>query len=213
VTAGEALQANRLGDALAGYRRAVALAPFWGEAHHNLALLLARVEQYRGAAEQMRAFLRLSRDSAQAARAQSQVTEWDRRADPGRAAELRSEQESIESTLRRDRERAGDWRDRGWLLTSVGALAGAGAAACAVLGGQTNQRIAAGDFETGSAILLAAETGRTYNTVGTGFAIAGAALVLVGLPLVLFNADPQPPSLSAAVGPGYAGLVWSGALP
>ncbi|MHB8874293.1 MAG: hypothetical protein ACYC8T_11450 [Myxococcaceae bacterium] len=211
--AGEALRANRLGEALGGYRRAVALAPWWGEARHNLALLLARAEQYAEALRHMRAFLRLSGDSAAAARAQALVSDWERRADPARKGELRAEAQSLESAVASQRAGARAWRDRGLVLMSAGALAAAGAGACAALGSQTNDRVRAGGFETGSDILLAAKVGATYNTVGTALATTSAALLLVGLPIVLLNGDPASPSVSAVAGPGFVGFALGGELP
>lgn len=211
--ANDALSSNRLGEAIGGYRRAVAFAPCWPEARHNLALLLAQLDQYAEALRHMQTFLRLSRDPALAARAQARVTQWERRTDPVKAGQLRDETRLRQLDLGRDRGRARDWRDRGFVFMSAGAVVGAGAVACAVVGLRTNDQVRAGDFETGRDILLATEVGRTANTLGTILAVSAGALVAIGLPIVLFNLDPAPPVLSAVAGPGFAGVALSGVLP
>lgn len=211
--ANDALSSNQLGAALGGYRRVVAMAPCWAEARHNLALLLAQVDQHAEALRHLQAFLRLSSDSALAARAQARVTEWERRADPVQAEQLREETRRREVELGRQRTKAGAWRDRGLVFISAGGVVGAGAVACAVVGLRTNDQVRAGGFETGRDILLATEVGRTANTLGTILAVSAGALIAVGLPIVLFNLDPAPPVLSAVAGPGFAGVALSGAWP
>lgn len=211
--AGDALGADRLGEALGLYRRVVAIAPWWPEARHNLALLLAQVEQHAEALRHMQAFLRLSRDSALAARAQARVTEWERRADPAQVEQLRTQARMREEALARQRTGARAWRDRGFVFMSAGVVVGAGAAACAIVGLRTNDQVRAGAFDTGRDILLAAEVGKTANTLGTILAVSAGALVVIGLPIVLFNLDPAAPQVSLVGGPGYAGFAVSGVLP
>ncbi|MDP1824826.1 MAG: tetratricopeptide repeat protein [Archangium sp.] len=211
--ASDALGANRLGEALGLYRRAVASAPWWPEARHNLALLLAQVEQYAEALRHMQAFLRLSRDPAMTARAQARVIEWERRADPAQAEQVRAEAQLREADLTRHRSRARAWRDRGFVLMSAGAVVGAGAVACAVVGLRTNDQVRAGNFDTGRDILLATEVGKTANTLGTILAVTSGALVAIGLPIVLFSLDPAAPQVSVVGGPGFAGFAVSGVLP
>ena len=50
----DALAHDRLGEAIAAYRRAVAAAPWWPNAHRNLSMLLARAERYDAAESELR---------------------------------------------------------------------------------------------------------------------------------------------------------------
>jgi len=67
---------DKIGAALRAYRRAVATAPYWAAARHNLAVLFASTEMYREAAAQMDWFLRLAPSSADVARARTLRDHW-----------------------------------------------------------------------------------------------------------------------------------------
>jgi predicted Zn-dependent protease len=74
---GDALvHAGELGEALQAYRRAVATAPYWAEARHNLAVLLASVEMQDEAVRQMDWFLALAPSSPLASKARALRDGW-----------------------------------------------------------------------------------------------------------------------------------------
>jgi len=77
----EALRQGREGEAMLGYRRAVAAAPYWPELRHNLALLFAGVSMYGEAVRQMEWFLQLAPGSERAAAAQELVQRWKAKGD------------------------------------------------------------------------------------------------------------------------------------
>jgi tetratricopeptide (TPR) repeat protein len=70
------VQKERVGAALQAYRRAVAAAPHWAEARHNLAVLCASVEMYGEAVRQMDWFLALDPSSPRAVSAQTLRDGW-----------------------------------------------------------------------------------------------------------------------------------------
>jgi hypothetical protein len=76
ATAEELVHKDQMGAALRAYRRAVAAAPYWADARHNLAVLLGSVEMYGEAVQQMDWFLALDPSSSRAASARSLRTLW-----------------------------------------------------------------------------------------------------------------------------------------
>jgi Flp pilus assembly protein TadD len=74
--ADSALRQERVGAALRGYRRAVAMAPTWADARYNLAVLFAAVEMHDEAVRQMDWFLALDPSSPRAASAQALRDGW-----------------------------------------------------------------------------------------------------------------------------------------
>ena len=77
------VQKGHVGAALRAYRRAVAAAPYWADARHNLAVLFASVEMYGEAVRQMDWFLALDPSSSRAASAQALRDGWASKVPPG----------------------------------------------------------------------------------------------------------------------------------
>ncbi len=67
-------------DAAEFYDQALALAPWWPEGRFNRALVLSEIEVYSGAVSEMRRYLALVPDAANARAAQDKIYDWERRA-------------------------------------------------------------------------------------------------------------------------------------
>ena len=189
----DALGRHQLGEALRGWRRAVAASPCWGGAHWNLALLLAQEEQHAAAAEHARVVLALPGDTALAARASAFVGREERLADPSQARALRETEARVEASLLEARQSARTWRGRGTAFLVAAGLVGVAAVTFAGLGSWENGRVRAGGFATASDIQGAIDTGQAWNRNAFALAAAAGVLALVGTPLVLFNLDPASP--------------------
>jgi tetratricopeptide (TPR) repeat protein len=71
-----AIKQSRFGDALAAYRKALTLDPWWPAGHYNRALILAEVEEYAAAAGEMERFLALEPAAENAGAAKRKIIEW-----------------------------------------------------------------------------------------------------------------------------------------
>jgi hypothetical protein len=129
-----------------------------------------------------------------------------REAEEARLAEQRRQHEAVVAQARSKRSLG-----RGFLITG-GALA-LGAGTFMYLGANQNERIRSGGFATAAEIGDAASTGRTYNTLATAGVIGAGVMTLIGLPLILFNGDPPPVSVSVTAGGDGVGAVFVGAWP
>lgn len=85
VQAEFAVEQRRFNDAARLYGEALKLAPWWPEGRFNVALVLAEVKRYPQAIVQMKRFLALEPQHAQARAAQDQIYRWESLAAPASA--------------------------------------------------------------------------------------------------------------------------------
>ncbi|MBI5316075.1 MAG: tetratricopeptide repeat protein [Nitrospirae bacterium] len=71
------VQDKRYEEAIAKYDAAIAVAPWWAEAHFNRSLVLAEENRYASAIESMKRFIVLVPDSPDARAAQDKIYEWE----------------------------------------------------------------------------------------------------------------------------------------
>lgn len=101
-------------------------------------------------------------------------------------------------------------RTAGYIVTGVGVGLGGLAGLFAYLGSQQNKNIQGGGFATSKDITDAQSRGSTYNTMSWIFGGIGVAFAAVGVPLIVFNPDPQRTSVGIAAAPmpgGGGGVV------
>ena len=90
------------------------------------------------------------------------------------------------------------WRRAGFALVGAGVALGAASTVFALLGKAQNDRIKAGGLATSTAISDAASSGQRDNTFSIGLAVAGAAAVAVGVPLILVHGEAAQAAISAS---------------
>lgn len=79
VQAEAALQAKRFADAADLYGKGVQVAPWWPEGHYNRAVVLAEMQSFDSAINEMNCYLQLSPDAPDARQAQDQIYIWETR--------------------------------------------------------------------------------------------------------------------------------------
>ena len=77
VIADAAIREKRFVDAAAAYEDALDLAPWWGQGHFNVALVLAEIYHYRDAVNHMKKYLALTPDASDARQVQDKIYEWE----------------------------------------------------------------------------------------------------------------------------------------
>lgn len=82
VQAEFAVQEKRLDKAIELYRKALDIVPWWPEGHYNLALVLGETKKYRDAMREMRRYLLLAPEAAEARAAQDKLYQWESVAEP-----------------------------------------------------------------------------------------------------------------------------------
>jgi hypothetical protein len=203
----EALDRGHLAEALSAYRRAVAAAPWWAEAHHNLALLLGSLALYPEARRQMGWYQAL----AHAPGSTRELTEqWQKLEDPSQRAATHSRAASAWTEQHRAAE---VYRSTGWKLVGWGAGLGAAAGALAWLGRDRGDQVEEGGLQSGGEIRAAADQGSFYGKVARGLGIAAGLGIAIGLPLVLLNPDPDELLVAPIVAPDAVGVQVGGSLP
>lgn len=83
VQAEAAVRDKEFDEAADFYAEALKLAPWWAEGHFNRALILGELKEYGGAMSEMKKYLALVPDAANARAAQDKIYEWESKA--GRA--------------------------------------------------------------------------------------------------------------------------------
>ena len=176
-----ALAEHRLADALGAYRAAVVTAPWSADLHRNLAALLAEASRFDDAVLEMDWYLRLAPAGPAVAQARRARASW------AASPEEREQRRQVRERRYLGRWRAANSRRSAGIALSVigGILGGAGGGLFAGLGARTNDQIRAGGFSTGQDLDAVHSLGHRYNQTAVGFAIAGAAITAVGLPLAL----------------------------
>ena len=82
VQAEFAVQEKRLEQAVEFYGKALDIVPWWPEGHYNLALVLGETKKYRDAMREMKRYLLLAPDAAEARAAQDRIYQWESVAEP-----------------------------------------------------------------------------------------------------------------------------------
>lgn len=77
VQAEFAFEEKRFEDAVGLYEKALKVAPWWPDGHFNRALILAELYRYEEAVREMKRYLRLSPDAADARAAQDKIYQWE----------------------------------------------------------------------------------------------------------------------------------------
>ncbi len=77
VQAEFAVQEKRLTQAIELYGKALDIVPWWAEGHYNLALVLGETKKYREALLEMRRYLLLAPEAAEARAAQDKIYQWE----------------------------------------------------------------------------------------------------------------------------------------
>ncbi|HVE13497.1 MAG TPA: tetratricopeptide repeat protein [Elusimicrobiota bacterium] len=93
IQAEAAVREKRFGDAGDLYYEGLLIAPWWPEGRYNRALLLAEIQDYVAAAQEMKRYLALVPDAPNAREAQDKVYEWD-----GKAKAALVEQPAVEKS-------------------------------------------------------------------------------------------------------------------
>ncbi|HUX90206.1 MAG TPA: SUMF1/EgtB/PvdO family nonheme iron enzyme [Gallionellaceae bacterium] len=76
------VQEKRLDQAIELYRKALDIVPWWPEGHYNLALVLGETRKYRDAMREMKRYLLLAPDAAEARTGQDKIYQWEIVAEP-----------------------------------------------------------------------------------------------------------------------------------
>lgn len=82
----DALHEKRFEDVVDAYGEALTIAPWWPAGHYNRALVLSELREFPEAIVEMKRYLRLAPDAANAAAAQEAIYKWEAKAPKGKKA-------------------------------------------------------------------------------------------------------------------------------